>query len=352
MAATTPHSQSRDGDAHTRTAAVAVLASASEPLAAIALLLAPCDLLQLLLLSRGTRAALGALGAVRSVAFATRYIRGWVVRAVAPVLFDQPSLRGCTAQTVWDEVIRIWDAQPVGNYAKWTGSTLTISDLAAAIDDVQLFVDVRDELLRKGLPFDTISAGQGDAALLTLLIVNGAALEAKNVVGQRPIHLAEGAETARLLVVAGAETSPLDGFGRTPFQYADANGRVGPRRRNRDGRLLDFAVRQGNYSAVAALLRSGADPDSRDADGMTPLMVAARCGQYRAMRVLLEGGGADPESPRAKNGQRALHVAAIRGKIDVVRALLEGRADVMARDAGRPYTPRRCTGARAWSGSS
>ncbi|KAJ1560070.1 Ankyrin-2, partial [Cladochytrium tenue] len=347
--------------------------------------------------------------------------------------------------------------------AKWTGSTLTISDLAAAIDDVQLFVDVRDELLRKGLPFDTISAGswaarvsahrvidflvtedaalaivlcqeiisslfkksdpqlferltaqcmlqstkatamereealthllkfpkekkhavdivrlllqfgaslhaqkyhgetplhvaagRGDMALVTFLLVSGAALEAKMSDGERPIHLAKDAETTRLLVVAGAETSPLDGLGRTPLRCAvqynriaiatqlldagvDADERAGPQRRLRDRRLLHVAAQLGHNACAAALLHSRAEPDPRDEDGLTPLMLAARCGRKLAVRTLLQGG-ADPECTRARDGWRALHLAAQQGGYGVVNALVEGRADVTARDA-RGRTP-------------
>ncbi|KAJ1567638.1 Ankyrin repeat domain-containing protein 61, partial [Cladochytrium tenue] len=96
-------------------AALRVLASASEPLIAIAQLLAPRDLQQLLRVSRAAGAALRAVGAMRSFAFAQTHVRAWVVRAVAPVFDGDHRLSplASTPRSIWNEVFRIWSAPTV-----------------------------------------------------------------------------------------------------------------------------------------------------------------------------------------------------------------------------------------------
>jgi ankyrin repeat protein len=117
-----------------------------------------------------------------------------------------------------------------------------------------------------------------------------------------------------------------------------------------------------------SLVQLGADPNFADADGVTPLMVAARGGAAAQVRALLEagatanarcacsdyqGGGWTPLSLAARNGdaekvsrliaagadvnarngedETALILATRRPNIDAVKALLKAGADVKAR---------------------
>ena len=54
--------------------------------------------------------------------------------------------------------------------------------------------------------------------------------------------------------------------------------------------FLRRAVSRGDPAKVAALLRRGADPEARDRQGFTCLMVAANRGDVRLMDTLLSGG--------------------------------------------------------------
>jgi ankyrin repeat protein len=134
--------------------------------------------------------------------------------------------------------------------------------------------------------------------------------------------------------------------------------------------VLLQAVEAGDLERVQALLRGGADCNSRNADGATALMLAAHAGRHDMVRALIDAGadvnatddrgwgplakavhnpdldrgfpdvvealiqaGARIEAPIAY-GIRPLMLAAGYGETAVVEALLKAGADVLARNDG------------------
>ena len=130
------------------------------------------------------------------------------------------------------------------------------------------------------------------------------------------------------------------------------------------------AVKAGDTASVQRMLAAGADVNSRDGEGSTLLMLAAHAGDLPMVKVLIEGG-ADVNacdergwSPLAKAvynaelkrgfadvvkalidaganieaaigyGVRPLMLAAGYGETEVVEALLNAGADVLARNEG------------------
>ncbi|HKB58653.1 MAG TPA: ankyrin repeat domain-containing protein [Gallionellaceae bacterium] len=133
---------------------------------------------------------------------------------------------------------------------------------------------------------------------------------------------------------------------------------------------LFTAVEQGNLQAVNALLQAGADSNTRNAEEMTPLMVAAGLGHMDIVETLLDQGanvnarntlgwtalmkaiynyeqdtgfpeiisaliaaGAEFENQIAY-GTRPLMLAAGYGQAEVIAVLLAAGADVMAKNEG------------------
>ena len=90
-------------------------------------------------------------------------------------------------------------------------------------------------------------------------------------------------------------------------------------------------ARDGRVDRIRLALEAGADPDARDAWGMTPLMVAV---QHRRVDVIdiLGRAGADPNLERAGMDRfTPLHLAAQRNSIDAVKTLLALGADAARR---------------------
>jgi serine/threonine-protein phosphatase 6 regulatory ankyrin repeat subunit A len=77
----------------------------------------------------------------------------------------------------------------------------------------------------------------------------------------------------------------------------------------------------GHEALVRLLLEKGADPESKDASGQTPLRWAVEKGHVAVARLLVEKG-ADPES-KDVSGQTPLRRAAEKGHVAVARLLVE-----------------------------
>ncbi|ARP97361.1 hypothetical protein CAL15_08945 [Bordetella genomosp. 13] len=85
---------------------------------------------------------------------------------------------------------------------------------------------------------------------------------------------------------------------------------------------LQAAVRAGDLAQAYASLRAGADPDRRDPEGLTPLMVASGRGQPQMAELLLTAK-ADVLAVEPRMGATALHKAALSGSTDVIVLLLD-----------------------------
>ena len=98
--------------------------------------------------------------------------------------------------------------------------------------------------------------------------------------------------------------------------------------------ILGLAARRGDLEAVEALLRAGADPDSRETNpSLRPLLVAVAMGEREIVGRLLRAG-ADPNG-RAGGGVTALMAATAEGDLAMVEALLAAGADPALFDLDR-----------------
>jgi len=196
-----------------------------------------------------------------------------------------------------------------------------------------------------------------NAAVAEALIAKGADVNAKTQGGQTALYYAstwDRIDVVQILLGAGADPNAKDTHGFQLLQMAALGGKVtivrallekGADPNARDGfgmtALLHAAAHR--YSAVVeALLDKGADPNAKDVYGQPPLFFAVENGDEAGVRALLKKG-ADPNAVSGRTGiggtdaDTALKRAAAKGGTSVVRALLDGKADIDAR-GGSGYT--------------
>jgi ankyrin repeat protein len=154
-----------------------------------------------------------------------------------------------------------------------------------------------------------------DAAKVKLLLLNGAAVDAKTAEGRTPLYvvatLPAAAASMRHLLEAGADPNAATLAGATPL----------------------FPAVNNSAEMTALLLDKGADPNRATGSGVTPIMFT----RDATVVSLLLARGADVRA-RSKVGDTALMDAAVRGDAAAAKLLIERGAEVNAVDH-KGYTP-------------
>ena len=158
-------------------------------------------------------------------------------------------------------------------------------------------------------------AAKRPAAIIRALLRGGASPNGRTPKGHGPLHYAvdvsAGLEIMELLLEAGSRPNARDASGVTPLMLASASPHVSDKIQllassgaeleatsESGSSALHFAAAAGSKETVQALLDLGADVNSTDAEGMTPLMVAGRYSTAPAiLSALLEAGS----NPKAKS---------------------------------------------------
>lgn len=94
--------------------------------------------------------------------------------------------------------------------------------------------------------------------------------------------------------------------------------------------ILWKAARSGDIKRVQSLISSGADVNSKNEDGLTPLHVAAVRGREAIVKLLIEQDA--DVTTKNKDGQTLLHHVAREGHVNIVELLLDSGADLSAKD--------------------
>lgn len=94
------------------------------------------------------------------------------------------------------------------------------------------------------------------------------------------------------------------------------------------------AARAGHVDALRVLVAAGADV-YKNTNGSTPLALAAQAGRADAVELLLDAEGAEERDVdvAARNGRTVVHIAALNGHADVLRAMSKHGGDVDRADA-------------------
>ena len=90
---------------------------------------------------------------------------------------------------------------------------------------------------------------------------------------------------------------------------------------------LIVAAFRRQHAAVETLLRLGANPNARDSDGYDALTIAAVNNDVDTLKAVLAGGG-DARAAIGRDKGSALISAAQLGFVDIVRALIDAKADI------------------------
>jgi len=176
------------------------------------------------------------------------------------------------------------------------------------------------------------AAAIGDADAVVAALDAGADIEAREdggmtalVTATKPNHV----DAARVLIEAGADVNAKDDIQDSAYLYAGA---------------------RGHDEILQLTLAHGADLASTNRFGGTALIPASERGLLSTVRILLDAG-VDPNHINNLNWT-ALHEAIVLGDgsrtyVDVVRALIDGGADVTIRD-GDGVLPRDLAASRGY----
>jgi ankyrin repeat protein len=172
------------------------------------------------------------------------------------------------------------------------------------------------------------AARSGDAASIRLLIAAGADPNAaETLLGETALIWAaaeDHPDAIRALIEGGADPDrPSHAVDLAPMDWVQV-GMVSTVLPVGGWAPLLFAARENAQAAALALVERGANPDTRDPDGNTALLIALANEHYDLAALLLEAG-ADPNVPD-RTGMNALYAA-----VDRVTA---------EPDFGRPPVPR------------
>jgi ankyrin repeat protein len=151
-----------------------------------------------------------------------------------------------------------------------------------------------------------------DIITVKALIVAGADVNAKNKLGETPLHMAAirgHHEISSLLISQGANVNAMDKRKLTPL-HASAWG--------------------GHKETAALLITKGANINAKDEHGVTSLHVSALSGSDETMALLINND-ADINA-RNKDGMTPLHAAALSGQYEAVELLIHKGADVKAKN--------------------
>jgi ankyrin repeat protein len=148
----------------------------------------------------------------------------------------------------------------------------------------------------------------------------------------------DDSDAVKKAIDAGAEVEDRDEEGRTALHVAalagspqiisllvDAGADLSAMTETDEMSALMIAISEGNDPSFDVLLELGADPNQADANGFTPLMVAAQFGQWQMVEALIHRGA--KIDAKTLRGSTALSAALTSNNVDVAIVLAEQGAD-------------------------
>jgi ankyrin repeat protein len=146
-------------------------------------------------------------------------------------------------------------------------------------------------------------------------------------------------EVVELLIANGANVNTMNNDGQTPLDIAVRRGHkaiVELLQAKVADSSIHMAAFVGSLEKLRSFVQTGADEDARDKNGRTPLLRAITGRHIEAVRFLIEGG-ADVNKPDEQGYVPLVHALWTLDS-DMVRLLLNNEGDVHAKDKSN-YTP-------------
>ena len=223
----------------------------------------------------------------------------------------------------------------------WNGDALSSASRCGHLDIVQLVLGwdtgnwpFAGESIKRAIE---IAAAAGQLSTLSYLIDLGADIDTLTI----SLHAAvkyNKVDTAEFLINRGADFNSIDSEGHTPLISACKKLFIdlvrlllarGADPNNTDPRgECPLMITLFKPGYAKLLLEHGADPNRYLTNGCTMLIYIIKCGYHPEMLKLLLGHGADPNLAHIRTGQTPLMNAAVALRVDPVKVLLEYGADV------------------------
>jgi ankyrin repeat protein len=166
----------------------------------------------------------------------------------------------------------------------------------------------------------------GNKDIVEALLKKGASVHTKDARGETVVAIATRKGQVELLEL-------LKDKNQTPQKDKSANATTPETEKGKGQRLLDLhaAVQKDSAEKVKELLATGKyQVNAKNANGVTPLHIAAFRGNLEVLNVLLKAN-ADPNAVDDE-GSTPLHQAVASGHIDCVKALIQAGANINAKD--------------------